>query len=54
MADAEKRITALKDAALGHVREIASETAEALVARLLGKQVKRSELQGAVNEVLGN
>ncbi len=52
-ADAEKRITALKESALGHVGEIAADTAEALVARLLGKTVKRAELQVAVNEALG-
>jgi F0F1-type ATP synthase membrane subunit b/b' len=53
MADAEKRITALKESALTHVGEIAIETAEALVARLLGKPVDRKELQVAVNEALG-
>lgn len=52
-AGAEKRITALKESALGHVGEIAADTAEALVARLLGKTVKRAELQVAVNEALG-
>jgi F-type H+-transporting ATPase subunit b len=51
--DAEKRINTMKDAALTHVGEIATDTAEALVARLLGKTVNRSELQGAVNEALG-
>jgi F-type H+-transporting ATPase subunit b len=53
MGDAEKRINTMKEAALSHVGEIATDTAEALVARLLGKSVKRSELQGAVNEALG-
>jgi F-type H+-transporting ATPase subunit b len=52
-ADAEKRINLMKEAALSHVGEIATDTAEALVARLLGKKVDRSELQGAVNEALG-
>ena len=52
-ADAEKRINLMKEAALSHVGEIATDTAEALVARLLGKTVARSELQGAVNEALG-
>jgi F-type H+-transporting ATPase subunit b len=51
--DAEKRINTMKDAALTHVGEIATDTAEALVARLLGKTVDRSELQGAINEALG-
>ena len=53
MADAEIRINTMKEAALSHVGEIATDTAEALVARLLGKSVNRSELQGAVNEALG-
>ena len=52
-ADAEKRINTMKQAALTHVGEIATDTAEALLARLLGKTVDRSELQGAVNEALG-
>ena len=52
-ADAEKRITALKESAIGHIGEIATETAEAIVARLLGKRVEPTELQAAVNEVLG-
>jgi F-type H+-transporting ATPase subunit b len=52
-ADAEKRINTMKEAALTHVGEIATDTAEALLARLLGKTVNRSELQGAVNEALG-
>lgn len=52
-ADAETRIKTMKEAALSHVGEIATDTAEALVARLLGKTVDRSELQGAVNEALG-
>jgi F-type H+-transporting ATPase subunit b len=53
MADAEKRITEVKDAALAHVGEIAADTAEALVARFTGKPVARPELMSAVNEVLG-
>lgn len=52
-ADAEKRINTMKEAALSHVGEIATDTAEALLARLLGKTMARSELQGAVNEALG-
>jgi F-type H+-transporting ATPase subunit b len=53
LADAEKRITTLKESAIGHIGEIAIETAEAIVARLVGKRVERAELQGAINEVLG-
>ena len=53
VTDAEKRITALKESAIGHIGEIATETAEAIVARLLGKRVEPAELQAAVHEVLG-
>jgi F-type H+-transporting ATPase subunit b len=53
MADAESRITSLKDAAVGHIGEIAADTAEALVARFTGKPAKRPELMSAVKEVLG-
>jgi F-type H+-transporting ATPase subunit b len=53
LADAESRITSLKDSAIGHVGEIAADTAEALVARFTGKPAKRPELVSAVNEVLG-
>jgi F-type H+-transporting ATPase subunit b len=53
LAGAEKHISALKESALGHIEQIATETAEAIVARLLGKSVKKSDLQGAVKEALG-
>lgn len=52
-ADAETRINQMKEAALSHVGEIATDTAEALVARLLGRSLPRTELQDTVNEVLG-
>jgi F-type H+-transporting ATPase subunit b len=54
MGDAEQRITTLKEAAVGHISEIATETAEALVARFTGKPASRAELMSTVNEVLGN
>ncbi|MBX2805953.1 MAG: F0F1 ATP synthase subunit B' [Hyphomicrobiales bacterium] len=54
MVDAEKSITALKASALSHTDEIATELAEELVAHLLGKQVDRSSVAGAVQEALGN
>jgi len=53
MADADKRVTELKESALAHIEEIATDTAEALTARLLGKSANRSELQSAVKEALG-
>jgi F-type H+-transporting ATPase subunit b len=52
-ADAEQRITTLKEAAIGQIGEIAVDTAEALVARFTGKPASRAELVNAVNEVLG-
>lgn len=54
MADAEKSINALKASALTHTDEIATELAEDLVARLLGRQVDRDSVAGAVQEALGN
>jgi F-type H+-transporting ATPase subunit b len=53
MAEAEQRITVLKDAAVSHISEIAIDAADALVARFLGKPVSRPELMSTVNEVLG-
>jgi F-type H+-transporting ATPase subunit b len=53
MADAEKRITSLKETAIGHISEIAVETADALVARFTGKSAPKPELVSTVNEVLG-
>lgn len=54
LADAEKSINALKASALGHTDEIATELTEDLVARLLGRQVDRNSVAGAVQEALGN
>lgn len=54
MADAEKSINALKASALSHTDEIATEITEDLVARLLGRQVDRESLVGAVQQALGN
>jgi len=53
MADAEHRIIELKNAAIGHIGEIAADAAEALVARFLSKPLSRPELVSAVNEALG-
>jgi len=52
-ADAERRITSLKEEAFTHIGEIAGETAQAVVARLLGKSINSVDLQAAVNEALG-
>jgi F-type H+-transporting ATPase subunit b len=53
LADAEMRIHVLKNEASVQIGEIATETAHAVVARLLGATVDKAELQGAVNEALG-
>ena len=53
MTDAENRITTVKESAVGHIAEIAADTAEALVARFTGKSASRAELVSTVNQVLG-
>lgn len=53
MAEAEARIRATRDAAMGNVRQIAVETAEALVAKLLGQPVTRDAAARAVDAELG-
>ncbi len=53
LAEADERITALKKSALTHIDEIASETSQALIARLLGKPADRSDLEHAIKEALG-
>lgn len=53
MAGAEKSVNALKESAFQHIEEIATETADALIARLLSKPVDRAETQQAVKEALG-
>lgn len=53
MADAEQRIHAMKESAIGHINEIATETADAIIARILGKSPDKTEVKSAVNEALG-
>lgn len=53
MAEAEKSITGLKNSALSHTDEIATEVTKDLVARLLGNEVDSSTLDGAVRQALG-
>ena len=48
-ADAEERIRGSKDKALSSVNDIAAETAGAIVAKLLGKEVSRDEIQSALS-----
>lgn len=51
-AEAEASIRATRDQALGQVREIANDTATALVARLLGTQPDGASVDQAVGEEL--
>jgi F-type H+-transporting ATPase subunit b len=51
-AEAEASIRATRDQALGQVREIANDTAAALVARLLGTQPDTGNVDQAVGEEL--
>jgi F-type H+-transporting ATPase subunit b len=48
LADAETRIAQTKAKALASVDDIAGEVAAAVVARLLGKEVSRDEVQKAL------
>lgn len=52
-AEAEARIRATRDAAMGNVRQIAVETTEALVTKLLGQPVTRDAATRAVDAELG-
>ncbi len=53
VTDAEKRITDMKTRAMSEVGQIASDTAEAIVAELQGKPAAKNEVAGAVKAVLG-
>ena len=52
LADAEKRIDDMKARALSQVGQIASDTAEAIVAELQGRPAGKDEIAGAVNAVM--
>lgn len=52
IAEAEQRIAAARDAAMGALRRVATETAENVVVRLLGTQPDPALVQGAVDRVL--
>ena len=51
MAEAEARIAAARTEAMTHVRSIASDTAEAIVARLTGRPADAAELGRALESV---
>jgi F-type H+-transporting ATPase subunit b len=49
-ADAEARIAAARDGAMQHVRSIAAETAEAMIARLTGAPASSGEIEAALTQ----
>lgn len=49
-AEAEARILASKQSALSHVAVVASDTAEAIVQKLIGGKITRAELKSAVDK----
>jgi F-type H+-transporting ATPase subunit b len=51
LGEAEARIKAARDEAMSHVRDIASDTASALVAKLTGKAPTQAALKSAFNKV---
>lgn len=53
LADAEKRIGDMKTRAMTEVGQIASETAEAIIAELQGKAAAKDEVAGAIKAVMG-
>lgn len=53
LVDAEKRITDMKSRALTEVGQIATDTAEAIVAELQGKPATKDEVTGAIKAVMG-
>lgn len=53
LVDAEKRITDMKARALTQVGQIATETAEAIVAELQGKPASKDAVAGAIKAVMG-
>jgi F-type H+-transporting ATPase subunit b len=52
LADAETRIAAVKEKAMAEVGGIAKETAEAIIARLVGPALGRTDLDAAVADAL--
>jgi F-type H+-transporting ATPase subunit b len=51
MAAAEARIATARAEAMGHVRSIALDTAEAMIARLTGAEASRAEVEGALAQI---
>jgi F-type H+-transporting ATPase subunit b len=53
LADAESQIAAARAGAMGALREVAADTAEAMVARLTGRGASTQDVANAVGEALG-
>ena len=53
LTQAEQRIAAARTAAMGALRDVATETAGAVLARLTGHSADPAAVSGAVNAVLG-
>ena len=53
VAEAEKRIATIKDKAMGEVDTIAGDTAEALMAELLGGKITKAERSAAITAAKG-
>lgn len=54
LAVAEKRISDAKSAALSHVSEVASDTAEAIVKELIGGKLTKSQVNQAVSKAMAS
>lgn len=54
LAEAEGRIGAARSAAMGALREVATETAISVVTRLTGQQPERGTVDGAVGQLLSS
>jgi F-type H+-transporting ATPase subunit b len=53
LQEADKRIDAMKTAALAHVREVATDAAGVIVERLLGSAPDATSVSGAIDQALG-
>jgi F-type H+-transporting ATPase subunit b len=51
LAAADARIAAARAEAMSHVRTIATETAEAMIARLTSREASRAEVEGALSHL---
>lgn len=54
LQEADKRIDAMKTAALAHVRDVATDAAGVIVERLLGSAPDANSVSGAIDQALGH